>query len=168
MALVVTQENYIPLFHHTYTGNIHDGKVFNKIIESIQKRMKKLELDIGQHTIVFDRGCNSKVNLKKVERLNLHYVGALTPVHHIDLLQAAEGKFNKVNVGGDELEVYRETKEIWERKRTVLVFVSEKLKEGQLRGIYQSLDKKKSVFDRFKGLCQIQSRKNALKKNWKN
>ena len=143
LALAVTQENYIPLFHHTYKGNIGDCKVFARMIASIKKRMQKLKVNIDEHTIVFDRGCNSKDNLKKVKQLKMHYVGALTPSHHEDLMSAAEGKYTTVQVGEAELEVYREKREIWGEKRTVLVFISEKLKSGQLRGVYQSLEKKK-------------------------
>ena len=143
LALAVTQDNYIPLLHHTYRGNINDCKVFAKIISSIKSRMVKLKMNIDQHTIVFDRGCNSKSNLKKVKRLKLHYIGALTPYHHKDLIESADGKFDKIRVGDIELEVYREKREIWGENRTVLVFVSKKLKTGQLRGVYQSLEKKK-------------------------
>jgi transposase len=143
LALAVTQKNHIPLLHHTYKGNVHDCKIFGEIISSIKKRMEKLKIDMTQHTIVFDRGCNSKNNLKKVKDLKLHYVGALTPVHHDDLILAAEGKYKTIQVNNKDLEVYREKKEIWGEERTVLVFVSERLKEGQLRGIYQSLTKKK-------------------------
>ena len=143
LALAVTQEDYIPLIHRTYKGNVSDSKVFNKIVSSIKERMLKLNIDVSRHTIVFDRGCNSKSNLAKVKKLKLHYVGALTPYHHPDLIEAAEGKFVTVEVKGAKLEVYREKREIWGEERTALVFVSERLKEGQLRGIYQSLEKKK-------------------------
>ncbi len=143
LALTVTQKNFIPLIHHTYQGNISDCKVFAKIISTIKKRMQKLNMNISNHTIVFDRGCNSKINLKKVERLKLYYVGALTPTHHKDLLKAAEENFITVKIDNVELEVYRETRLIWGSKRTVLVFISQNLKEGQLRGVYQTLERKK-------------------------
>ena len=39
-------------------------------------------------------------------------------------------------------QVYRSIREIWGEERTVLVFISENLKSGQIRGIYQSLNKK--------------------------
>lgn len=150
LALAVSQNDYIPLIHRTYKGNINDSKVFGQIIGSIKERMIKLNIDISQHTIVFDRGCNSKINLRKVRRHKLHYLGALTPYHHPELIEAADGKFTMVTVGEAELGVYREKREIWGEARTVLVFVSERLKEGQLRGVYQSLKKKK------KRLGQIQ------------
>ena len=143
MALTVTQESYIPLIHYTYQGNINDSKVFFKVISIVKKRMQLLKIDISQQTIVFDRGCNSKTNLKKVKRLNLYYVGALTPTHHQELLNDAEGNYMQVKVGDNELDVYRDTREIWGEQRTVLVFISEKLLKGQLRGVYQSLEKNK-------------------------
>jgi len=57
--------------------------------------------------------------------------------------------------------VYRDKREIWEEERTVVVFISEKLKAGQIRGIYQSLKKKqkqlrelqKSLFLKLPCLC---------------
>ena len=143
LALAVTQEDFIPLIHNSYRGNINDSKVFAHLIGAIKERMIKLNIDVNQHTIVFDRGCNSKDNLKKVKRLKLHYVGALTPYHHQELMEAAEGKFNAITVNNTLLNVYREKKEIWGEERTVLVFISERLKEGQLRGVYQALKKKK-------------------------
>ena len=142
LALAVTEEHYIPLLHKSYQGNINDSKVFGEIISSIKTRMELLKIDTSEHTIVFDRGCNSKKNLKQVNDLNLHYIGALTPSHHKDLLNIAENKFISTKVGENELEIYREKREIWDEERTVLVFVSQRLKDGQFRGVYQALEKK--------------------------
>ncbi len=128
LALAVTQEDFIPLIHHSYKGNINDCKVFGRLIGSIKKRMIQLNIDVNQHTIVFDRGCNSKDNLKKVKRLKLHYVGALTPYHHQELIETAESNFDTIAVDDASLSVYREKKEIWGEERTVLVFISERLK----------------------------------------
>jgi transposase len=164
LALAVTQEHYIPLLHNTYKGNINDSKVFGKVIISIKKRMEKLKMDVSQHTIVFDRGCNSKVNLNKVKRLKLHYVGALTPYHHQDLIEAAEGKFIKTQVGTDELDVYREKRMIWGEERTVLVFISRKLQDGQLRGVHQSLEKRRKRLRKIQqGLASPRAKKRTKK-----
>lgn len=160
LALAVTEEHYIPLLHHSYQGNINDSKVFGEIIASIKKRMELLKIDTSEHTIVFDRGCNSKKNLKQVADLNLHYIGALTPSHHKDLLKSAENKFVSTKVGDDELEIYREKRDIWGEERTVLVFVSKRLKDGQFRGVHQSLEKKKKRLKEIqKGLLSSRSRK---------
>ena len=160
LALAVTQEHHIPLLHKTYKGNMNDCKVFSSVISSIKKRMKSLNIDINQHTIVFDRGCNSKENLKKVKKLGLFYVGALTPVHHQDLISVAEGNFLPVEVNGKNLNVFRGKKEIWGAERTFLVFVSETLKEGQLRGVYHSLERKRRYLRRIqRGLANPRSKK---------
>jgi len=145
LALVVTRRDFIPLFHHTYRGNMSDSTVFRQVVGHIKRRLNDLDMDMEKHTLVFDRGCNSKQNLALVSRLKLHYVGALTPSQHLDLIQDAEAHFSPVTVGDKTLSLYRDKRVIWGAERTVVVFISEKLKAGQLRGIYQALKKRKRV-----------------------
>ena len=76
-----------------------------------------------------------------VEKLSFHYVGALTPYHHKQLVDEAVDNFKEYDVEGSKMQVYRDKRVIWEQERTVVVFISEKLKAGQLRGMYQSLEK---------------------------
>jgi len=143
LALVVTRRDFIPLFHHTYRGNMSDSTVFRQVVGRIKRRMKDLNMDLEKHTLVFDRGCNSKKNLALVARLKLHYVGALTPSQHMDLIQDAEAQFVPVDIDGKSVSLYRDKRVIWGEERTVVVLISEKLKAGQLRGIYQALKKRK-------------------------
>jgi transposase len=142
LAMVVTREDMIPLFHLTYQGNMNDTKVFRTVIKEIKNRLKALNLDVEKHTLIFDRGNNSKKNMATVRDLHLHYVGALTPYNHKKLIDEAIGNFEELDVGGNVIQVYRDKREIWQEERTVVVFISEKLKAGQIRGIYQSLEKK--------------------------
>jgi len=141
LAMVVTKDDMVPLFHLTYNGNISDTVVFRKVMGKIKIRMEKSGLDLGKHTIVFDRGNNSKGNLAILEKLELHYVGALTPYHHKKLIADATGSFKEVNIDGSILKFYRDRRVIWGQERTVVVFISSKLKAGRIRGIYQSLEK---------------------------
>jgi len=160
LALAVTQKDCIPIIHSTYQGNLNDSKVFTKLISSIKKRMKYLNMDIEKHTIVFDRGCNSKKNMQKVKRLKLHYVGALTPYHHPELIKTADENFIDIEFRNSTLGIYRDKREIWGEKRTVIVFVSERLKSGQLRGIYQTLGKKKKKLRKIqRGLSNPKAKK---------
>jgi len=142
LAMVVTREDMVPLFHLSYQGNLHDAKVYRQVIGSIKKRLKKLSLKVEKHTLVFDRGVNSKENLAMLKKLSLHYVGALTPYHHKKLVADALGNFEQVFVDEKPLQIFRDKREVWGNERTVVVFVSEKLKAGQIRGIHQSLQKK--------------------------
>jgi transposase len=143
LALVVTRQDFLPLFHHTYQGNLNDSTVFRQVVGRIKRRMKDLNMDLEKHTLVFDRGCNSKKNLALIARSKLHYVGALTPSHHSDLIRDAEAAFVPTNIDDRTLSLYRDKRTVWGEERTVVVFVSEKLKAGQLRGVYQALKKRK-------------------------
>ena len=142
LAMVVTREDMIPLFHLTYEGNMNDTVVFRTVIKKAKKRMEELGLDIKRHTVIFDRGNNSKGNMDIVRKLHLHYVGALTPYHHKKLISDAVDNFQELDVAGKIIQVYRDKRVVWQDDRTVVVFVSDKLKAGQIRGIHQSLGKK--------------------------
>ena len=150
LALVVTQEDMIPVFHLTYQGNLNDTKVFAHVLGKVQQRLLDLGMDLETHTVVFDRGNNSKKNLAMVRDLRLHYIGALTPYHHRALLEEAEANFQEIEVRGGPQHVYRDKRCIWGEERTVIVFISDKLKAGQLRGLYQALTKAEA------GLKQLQ------------
>lgn len=141
LALVVTREDLIPLFHHSYRGNMNDTTVFRDVIKKIKQRIINLGLNIENHTFVFDRGNNSKKNLAIVKKLRLFYVGALTPCHHKKLVIKALKNLNPVKIDEKEIDAYRTKTNIWGEERTVIVFISEKLKSGQIRGIYQMIDK---------------------------
>ena len=141
LALVVTKDDMIPLFHLTYEGNLNDCVVFKKVISDVVKRTDELNFDLKKHTIVFDRGNNSKNNLEILESLKLFYVGALTPYHHPSIIEDAYGNFEEINIGEAVIKAYRQRQLVWDKDRTVVVFVSDKLKAGRIRGIYRSLGK---------------------------
>ena len=142
LAMVVSKEDYIPLFHHSYQGNLQDVTVFREVIEKIKDRMQSLGLNQDTHTLVFDRGNNSQKNLAIVKSLGFYYVGALTPYHHKEIIDRAMEGMSTISLNNEPLAVYREKSTIWEDEKTILVFISDRLKVGQIRGIYQSLAKK--------------------------
>jgi len=142
LAMVVSKEDYIPLFHHSYQGNLQDGTVFREVIEKIKDRMQSLGLNQDTHTLVFDRGNNSKKNLAIVKSLGFYYVGALTPYHHKEIIGRSTQEMSTITINNESLAVYREKSMVWEDEKTILVFISDRLRAGQIRGVYQSLAKK--------------------------
>jgi len=66
-------------------------------------------------------------------------------------VKEADGNLQTVSIGDKSLLLYRDKKTIWGQERTVIVYISEQLRAGQLRGIYQSLDKKKAKLDELAG-----------------
>ncbi|MFO8066552.1 MAG: IS1634 family transposase [Bacteroidales bacterium] len=162
MALVVTQKDSIPLFHYTYQGNRHDSVVFKNLIKQLHQRLNNLELSPDRHTIVFDRGNNSKTNLQQLREAGMYYIGALNPSDFKQLIYDTEDKYQAVNVKGGTLQVARQQAFVWGKMETVLIFVSDRLKAGQIRGIYQALEKKE------KQLQQLQEKlagSNARRRN---
>ena len=120
---------------------MNDSKVFKSLIVNITQRIGQLGLKISDHTFVFDRGNNSEKNLSLVDGLGIAYVGALTPYQHKQLVEMAREGFEKTRVDDLELDCYRTKTQIWGQDRTVVVFLSDRLKSGQIRGLYQQLEK---------------------------
>ena len=141
LALVVTKQDMIPVFHHTYEGNMNDSKVFINVINSITERITALGMKTPDHTIVFDRGNNSKKNLEFIQSLSLNFVGALTPYHHKELITEASPKLLSTCIGDDVVGFYRTRKAIWGLDLTVVVVISDKLKTGLINGLYTSIEK---------------------------
>jgi transposase len=144
LAVVVTREDKIPLFHLTYEGNMSDANVFKEVIGKLKTRMEQMKLNSSDHTLVFDRGNNSKQNMALVKESQFHYVGALTPYQHKALVEDALDYFDSIKEESLPV-IYRDKRTIWGEERTVIVYVSEKLKAGQIRGTYQTLRKKEQV-----------------------
>jgi len=142
MALVVTQKDSIPLFHYAYQGNRHDSVIFKDLIKQLHQRLNNLGLSPDQHTIVFDRGNNSKENFQQLREAGMHYIGALNPCDFRQQIHDAEDTYQAVTIKEAALQVARRQVFVWGKKETVLIFVSDRLKAGQIRGIYQALKKK--------------------------
>jgi transposase len=140
LAVVVTHEDKIPLFHLTYEGNMSDANVFKEVIGKLKARMEHLKLNSSEHTLVFDRGNNSKQNMVLIKESQFHYVGALTPYQHKALVEEALDYLNAQTEESSPA-IYRDKRIIWGEERTVVIYVSEKLRAGQIRGIYQTLRK---------------------------
>jgi len=141
MAMVVTREDMIPLFHVSYKGNLHDTKISASVIGKVKKRLTDLSLDIDRHTLVFDRGVNSKENLALIKKLSMYYVGALTPSHHKQLITDASENFQEIFVNGIPMQVFRDKRSIWSEQRILLMvyrcrFSETKEAFGQSKGLW--------------------------------
>ena len=141
LALVVTHEDKIPLFHLSYQGNCSDSNVFKDIVARLRRRFAELDLDLDKHTLVFDRGNNSKANMALLAKAGLHYVGALTPYQHPKLIEQARSGLEPVQMAQETINVFRTQTVLWGEERTVLVFISETLKQGQRCGIGAAIEK---------------------------
>lgn len=156
LALLVAHDFGIPLFHHTYAGNVTDSTEFAAVLDPMVERVEKLTT-VGEVTVVFDKGNNSEANFKKLDKANLHFVGSLPPSHHKDLLKVPLNDF--VDLSGKRLtgvKAYRTTKKVFGRQRTIVMTWNPRLLEGQQAALLTYIEKKTRV------LKEIQERLQRL------
>ncbi len=75
LGMVVSDEN-IPLMHTIYEGNKRESEVMSDVVDTIHSRLQKLGAKTEELVFVFDRGNNSKDNIKNFNQ-KLHFIGAL-------------------------------------------------------------------------------------------
>jgi transposase len=144
LALLVSTDFNIPLFFQTYAGNQHDSVTFGSVTEELVARYRLLARHCEHVTLVFDKGNNSQENLEKLVPGTYHLVGSLVPSQHADLLAVPLRKFltlDEPDLAG--VSAYRTKKKIFGREWTIIVTRSQELLDGQLRGIAQTLRKRR-------------------------
>jgi transposase len=145
LALLVTSDGDVPLFHHSYAGNQHDATTFGAVIPEIAGRCRKLSQAIEDITVVFDKGNNSEDNLTLVKDSNLHFVGSLVPTQHAELLAIDRRKMRRLDTAVlPAVWSYRTTKVVFGVKRTVLVTFNKPLFETQMKTLRREINKRQS------------------------
>lgn len=162
VALLVTKSEQLPLFHKTYEGNANDITVFKNHFSSLAQRLREVFKDLSDITLVFDKGNNSKENFAMLDKEEVYYVGGLVPAHFRGLIQEANKHFETVKIEGEDLPVYRIKKNVWGAQRTCVVTLSKQLKEGQIRGIHQHLNKKYKALDKLKAQLENPKKRKTL------
>ena len=148
LLLVVSRQEQIPIFHKIYQGNLADRTVFKDSFTEMLNRFKAISGSLKDITLVFDQGNNSKNMLNDVSD-GIHFVGALSPYQHKALIEEANDLMTGTSVNGRDMLCYNARKEIWGLDLQVVVYISEKLLKGQIRGIEQQINK---LFDKLSKL----------------
>jgi transposase len=151
LALLVSREGHIPLCSHLYEGNRVDVRSFPDSLTRIRERLAKLSVEIDEITLVYDKGNLSKANQRLVDQESFSYVASLVPAHHPELLEIPQSLYQPLaseRLG--KLPVLRLEREIWGKRRTVLLFISEQLRQGQIRGLMQHVNKALRALERWK------------------
>jgi len=140
LLLLVSRQDQIPLFHKIYQGNLSDRTVFKEQFKEMLSRFKALSGSLEEMTLVFDQGNNSKKTLQEVSS-HLHFVGALSPSQHKALIEEANPSMSRIAVQGHSVDAYRVRAPLWELDLTAVVYISENLARGQIRGVEQNITK---------------------------
>ena len=122
LALLVTKDFHIPLFHHVYPGNTHDATEFTSVTETLAARYRMFSQNVDDITLVYDKGNNSHDNQGRLDASPYHFVGSLSPAQHPDLLRIPQSRFHSLQAGDLEgVLVWRTRKQVLGAERTILV-----------------------------------------------
>ena len=144
LALAVTADGEVPLFHHCYAGNQHDSTTFGEVLENLTGRCRALAPGTSDVTLVFDKGNNSENNLKSVARSGLHFVGSLVPTQHPRLLAIRRDQMRRL----DQTQLpavwsYRTEQKVFGVSRTVLVTFNRPLFTAQVKTLRREIAKRR-------------------------
>ena len=143
LALLVSWDFHIPLFSQVYEGNQNDAVTFSGVLDDLVARYQMFRGKCENITLVFDKGNNSAENFQELDNSPYHFIGSLVPSQHQDLLDIPLQKFHALDDPAFAgVRAYRTEKEVFGRKRTIVITRSRALLRGQIRGIRQHLSKK--------------------------
>lgn len=143
LALVVSRDGQLPLFHLLYDGDRPDVRLFPEVLTSVRTRVERLLGAPLTLTLVYDKGNVSHATQAQVSAAGVHYVSSLVPSQQPALLAEALSHLAPVTLAtGEIVEAYRTRQRVWGEERTLVVLRSERLREGQVRGLHQQLSKR--------------------------
>jgi len=143
LALLVTKDFHIPLFHQVYAGNIHDSTSFASVTEAVVARYRLFSQNVDQITLVYDKGNNSKDNQTTLDAGPYHFVGSLSPSQHPDLVSIPKSRFRALE--GDDLDgvlAYRTRKAALGADRMIVVTYNPELFLAQSATILREIQKR--------------------------
>jgi len=143
LALMVSVDFHIPLFHDTYMGNCNDAKEFGSVTNRLMQRYNALNNSVEQLTIVFDKGNNSAVNIEELESIGYHFVGSLKLNQCPELLTVPVDHYEPLlhpRLSG--VRVLRTEKEVFGKARTIVVAYNEQLYLAQTSSLHLEIRKR--------------------------
>ena len=143
LALLVTKDFHIPLFHHVYAGNIHDSTSFASVTEALVARYRLFSQNVDQITIVYDKGNNSADNQHALDTSPYHFVGSLSPSQHPDLVEIPKSQFHALEGDGlDGVLACRTRKHVLGADRMLVVTYNPELFLAQSATILREIQKR--------------------------
>ena len=133
LALLVSNDEQLPLYYHEYEGNRHDSKVFLDLLDDVVKAMHKRVGPQTSLTIAFDKGMNAFENITILDGYDdIHFITSYSTAYAQDLVKIKMDQFIAVDTEtnkrlaangkeADQLLAWRTTGEYWGAERTVVV-----------------------------------------------
>ena len=148
LALLVSTDFHVPLFHESYAGNRPDAVEFRSALTKLQQRQEEFTQQCQDITLVFDKGNNSTEGFEMLDGTEFHFVGSLSPTQHPDLLAIDLEEFHALR--GPRLEqvsAYRTRKEVFGVERTIVATFNDNLYTAQLTTLTDQIGKARRRLD---------------------
>jgi len=143
LALLVTRDFHIPLFHHVYPGNTHDATTFASVTETLLACYRLFAQSVEGITLVYDKGNNSAAQQARLDQSPYHFVGSLSPAQHPDLMRIPRSRFHRLE--GEDLQgclAFRTRKQVLGAERTLLVTYNPELFLAQSATLLREIRKR--------------------------
>jgi transposase len=128
LAMMVTPDFNVPLFHEVYPGNRSDSVEFDRALAKLKERFSRICGEPRNVTLVFDKGNNSGPNIERVfeDGSPFHVVGSLKGSEHKDLLDIEKKQFQSVSEHRYQgVAAYRLKRQAYGKEMTVLLSSTE-------------------------------------------
>lgn len=159
LSLLVTKKDGIPLWHNTYNGNINDVTEFKEFIKSLTEKISFFSKKCKKITLVFDKGNNSKNNIKNInKKLNFFVVGSLKPSEHQELFDIPLEEFNGEykTSEGKKVFCFAKNMNLYDGKKKIVITYSNELAYKNKIRVDKALEK---------ALNQLKNVQGRLKEN---
>lgn len=157
LSLLVTKKDGIPIWHHSYEGNINDVTEFKELIKTLAERITFFSKKCKKITLIMDKGNNSKNNIKNINKhLSFFVVGSLKPSEHKELFDIPLEDFNEEYETSEGKKVFCVAKNmnLYEGKKKVVITYSNELayknRVRVLKAIEKALNQLKNLEGRIK------------------
>lgn len=149
VGLAVSEHN-LPVFHSTIPGNEHDAPSFNEAVDDIIQRLKGLEIDPQDLVMVFDKGNNSEVNIKKLSG-KINVLGSLKKNQVKDLFKIPMSRYETLywTDKGVEITGFMKTMDLYSKRYNVVISLNPGTKKRQIASYERS---KKAIMDSLSGI----------------
>lgn len=143
LALLVTKDFQIPLFHKAYEGNLADKTVFPQAVEGIQSSYRKIFGSLQETTMVFDKGNISQDGMEQLIIPEHHFVCGVPKTTFPDLFNETMDSFKPIHgVSGTKVVCFNVIK--WQKKLKAVLTYTESFFAAQLADITERIQKREN------------------------
>lgn len=170
VALMITRNNSIPLFHIPYPGNINVPTEFAEVVKVLEKRYNLLTGHGKKRiTIMIDKGNNNEANINGLEDVGYYFVGRLRPSAYEELLARPLAEFKDKYEGKQNIVSYSTFKDIYGRRRKLVVKFSEESYKKSYEEFIDLIERRKQEIKVFQNTVNYKLKygSNQSKSHWR-